>query len=78
MLSYDIMAHFDADYEAELVVSYSQCTMIRYLLYHTCSYFSISNFTLHVLEDSGWYKVDYGVAETLHNYELLWGKGELD
>ena len=43
---------------------------------HTCSYASISNFTLHVLEDSGWYKVDYAVAESIHNYEPLWGKGE--
>ena len=45
-------------------------------LYHTCSYSSISNFTLLLLEDSGWYKVNYAVAESLHNYELLWGKGE--
>ena len=41
-----------------------------------CSYTSISNFTLNLLEDSGWYKVDYAVAESLYNYELLWGKGE--
>ena len=34
-----------------------------------------SSFTL--LEDSGWYKVDYAVAESLHNHELLWGIGEL-
>ena len=45
-------------------------------MFHTCSYTSISNFTLNVLEDSGWYKVDYAVAESLHNYESLWGKGE--
>ena len=48
------------------------CTSIK----HTCSYASISNFTLHVLEDSGWYKVNYAVAESIHNYEPLWGKGE--
>ena len=40
------------------------------------SYTSISNFTLNLLEDTGWYKVDYAVAESLYNYELLWGKGE--
>ena len=44
-------------------------------MFHTCSYTSISNFTLNVLEDSGWYKVDYAVAESIHNYESLWGKG---
>ena len=46
-------------------------------LIHTCSYTSISNFTLYLLEDSGWYKVNYAVAESFYNYELLWGKGEL-
>ncbi|XP_065920451.1 leishmanolysin-like peptidase isoform X2 [Dysidea avara] len=40
------------------------------------SYRSISNFTLLLLEDSGWYKVDYAVAESLHYYEYLWGKGQ--
>ncbi|XP_065920449.1 leishmanolysin-like peptidase [Dysidea avara] len=38
-------------------------------------YSSISNFTLHYLEDTGWYKVNYAVAESLHFYEFLWGKG---
>ena len=42
-----------------------------------CSYTSISKFTLNLLEDSGWYKVDYAVAELLQNYGELWGKGEL-
>ena len=39
-------------------------------------YSSISNFTLMLLEDSGWYRVDYAAAEALYNYELLWGKGD--
>ena len=39
---------------------------------------SISNFTLNLLEDSGWYKVNYAVAESLQNYEELWGKGKLE
>ena len=73
-LSNDIMTTFDADYESELVVIvYDEL----YLLYPTYSYISISNFTLNVLEDSGWYKVDYEVAESMYHYELLWGKGEL-
>ena len=42
-----------------------------------CSYTSISNFTLNLLEDSGWYKVNYTAAELLQNYRSLWGKGEL-
>ena len=41
------------------------------------SYTSISNFTLNILEDSGWYKVNYTTAESLYSYELLWGKGIL-
>ena len=48
-----------------------------YVCYHSCSYTSISNFTLNLLEDSGWYEVDYAATESLYNYELLWGKGEL-
>ncbi|XP_065883622.1 ciliated left-right organizer metallopeptidase-like [Dysidea avara] len=39
------------------------------------NYTSISNFTLNILEDSGWYKVNYTTAESLYSYELLWGKG---
>ena len=42
----------------------------------TYSYTSINNFTLNLLEDSGWYRVDYAAVERLFNYELLWGKGE--
>ena len=42
----------------------------------TYSYTSISNFTLNLLEDSGWYRVNYTAVELLFNYELLWGKGE--
>ena len=58
----------------ELAVS-QHFNIIMYIM-HTYSYASISNFTLHILEDSGWYKVDYAVAESIHNYEPLWGKGE--
>ena len=47
-----------------------------FIIYHSCSYTSISNFTLKLLEDSGWYKVDCVAVESLYNYELLWGKGE--
>ena len=46
-------------------------------MYYSCSYTSISKFTLSLLEDSGWYKVDYATAEAIYNYELLWGRGEL-
>ena len=40
-------------------------------------YQSISNFTLRLMEDTGWYKVNYAVAGSLHYYEFLWGKGVL-
>jgi len=40
-------------------------------------YVSISRFTLSLLEDTGWYQVDYAAAEFLHSYELLWGRGAL-
>ena len=54
---------------------------IELIIVHPCmhhSYSSISNFTLHYLEDTGWYKVNYAVAESLHFYEFLWGKGVIN
>ena len=54
----------------------ASCMLCVYV-YYICSYSSISNFTLNLLEDSGWYKVDYAAAESLHNFETLWGKGGL-
>ena len=56
---------------------FNNITTVSLLLFiRTCSYASISNFTLHILEDSGWYKVDYAAAESIYNYEPLWGKRE--
>ena len=65
-----------AAFESELVAMVTD-EVVFILLHYICSYTSISNFTLNLLEDSGWYKVDYATAESLHYYELLWGKGEL-
>ena len=65
-----------AEFESELVTMVTD-EVVFILLHYICSYSSISNFTLNLLEDSGWYKVDYAVAKSLHDYELLWGKGEL-
>ena len=67
-----------AGFESELVTMHMVTDEVVFILLHyICSYSSISNFTLNLLEDSGWYKVDYAVAKSLHDYELLWGKGEL-
>ena len=70
------MTAFNEDYATELVEYSSGQSVNCYISIN--SYISISNFTLNLLEDSGWYKVNYAVAEARHSYELLWGKGELD
>ena len=35
----------------------------------------LSKFTLLLLEDSGWYKVDYTALDSLRQNSLQWGKG---
>ena len=76
-MNYEIMNAAGAAYEAQSVANgYNALHHGSHFI--ICSYTSISNFTLNLLEDSGWYQVDYATAATLTgNYELLWGKGEL-
>ena len=50
--------------------------LAKWCINFTYSYTSISNFTLNLQEDSGWYRVNYAAVGTLFNYELFWGKGE--
>ena len=38
-------------------------------------YVVLSEFTLALFEDSGWYKADYSVLYYLKQNSLLWGKG---
>ena len=39
-------------------------------------YLVLSKFTLTLLEDSGWYQVDYGALYNLKQLPLQWGKGK--
>ena len=53
--------------------------MLALVLYTTnCNsdYMVYSNFTWKVFEDSGWYKINYTVTESIDQLKLLWGKGK--
>ena len=46
------------------------------IIYILSDYDVISEFTLALFEDSGWYKANYTALYNLKQNPLLWGKGK--
>ena len=59
------------------VFDLSSFQTIIILLFTYSDYAVYSNFTWKLFEDSGWYKVNYTFINTIEQYNLEWGKGEL-
>jgi len=48
-----------------------------YSVYRDSDYQVLSEFTVALLEDSGWYKANYTALNELNQIPLMWGKGML-
>jgi len=48
---------------------------VRYYFYIFRDYQVLSEFTLALLEDSGWYKGNFTALSALNQLPLEWGKG---
>ena len=49
--------------------------MSMYSVHYYSDYEVLSEFTVALLEDSGWYKANYTALHELNQVPLLWGKG---
>ena len=71
ILNHALMNGYISRYEFnQQTVCKSLCLISSY-----SDYLVLSQFTIALLEDSGWYKGNYTALEMLNQFPLQWGKG---